>query len=89
MERSYIADIVKAAAFHGRILLKGFARTVFGSAVAGLIGLSVYGFMIIPSEGGYVAVCEFIAAMATLVVGLTCMYAFGGKKKSGRYVSRR
>jgi hypothetical protein len=86
MERSYITDIVKAAAFHGRILLKGFARTVFGSAVAGLIGLSAYGFMIIPQEGGYIAVCEFMVAIATTVVALCGMYTMGGKsRKKGGY----
>ena len=75
--------------YHCKIFLRGFVKVAYGAAVAGLLGLSVYGFFSIPSEGGYVAVCEFMAAMATLVVALTCMYAFGGRqKKSGRYVSR-
>ena len=81
--------VISSIVYHSRIFLRGFVNVVYGAAVAGLIGLAVYGFAAIPSEGGYVAVCEFIAAMATLVVALTCMYAFGGsKKRSGRYVSR-
>ena len=73
---------------HVKILARGLVRVLYGAAVAGLLGLAAYGFAAIPSEGGYVAVCDFIAAMATLLVALTCMYAFGGKqKKKGRFSS--
>lgn len=74
--------------YHGKILMRGFGRVVYGSAVAGLLGLAGYGFAAIPDEGGYVAVCEFIAAMATLVVALNGVYACGAKRrKSGRFSS--
>ena len=78
-------EVMQLIGFHGAILLMGFAKVLYGAAVAGLVGLAVYGFAAIPSEGGYVAVCEFIAAIVTLVVALSCMYAFGGKKKKHRY----
>ena len=75
-------------AYHSKIILRGLAKVLYGAAVAGLIGLSVYGFTAIPSEGGYVAVCDFIAAMATLVVALNGAYAFGARRtKKGKFSS--
>ena len=72
--------------YHVKILLRGFSKVLYGAVVAGLLGLSVYGFMAIPTEGGYVAVCDFIGAMATLISALNGMYAFGARrKKKGRF----
>lgn len=72
--------------FHGKILAKGFIRMLFGAATAGLFALAIYGFAMITSESGWTAVCEFIAATATVVVALSCMYAQGGvKKRRGGY----
>ena len=68
---------------HTKVLLKGLKRTVFGAATAGLIGLAVYGFYMIPTEDGYVAVCDFIASIATMFVAMTCMYAMGAGMKKG------
>lgn len=74
---------------HGKILLRGLAKTVYGTAVAGLVGLSVYGFVMIPSEGGYTAVCEFVVASLTMGMACGAMYAFGGcRKKHGRYAAK-
>ena len=83
---------VKESAFqiwhHVKILARGLLRVLYGAAVAGLLGLAAYGFAAIPSEGGYVAVCDFMVAMATLFIALTCMYALGGKqKKKSRFSS--
>lgn len=81
-----IRNAVHEIAYHVKVLVRGFGRVVYGTAVAGLLGLAVYGFLMIPDEGGYVAVCEFIAAMATLVVALNGMYACGARrKKNGRF----
>lgn len=78
--------VAKTIGLHGKILWKGFIRMLFGAATAGLIGLAVYGFTMIPSEGGWTAVCEFIASTATVVVALSCVYAQGGaKKRRGGY----
>ena len=61
---------------------------LYGAAVAGLFTLAAYGFVSIPSEGGYIAVCDFIAAIATLVVALNGAYAFGVRRtKKGRFSS--
>ena len=76
-----IKSVAKAIAVHGKILWKGFIRMLFGAATAGLIGLAAYGFIMIPSEGGWTAVCEFIGATATVVVAVSCVYAMGGAKK--------
>lgn len=81
-------EVAMKVGFHGKILLRGFTKVLYGSAVSGLIALAIYGFAAIPTEGGYIAVCEFIVAVATLVVAIGCMYAFGGKrKKKGRYAA--
>ncbi len=72
---------------HGRILLRGFVRMTYGAATAGLFLLAAYGFYMIPKEGGYTAVCDFIGAIATMSVALICMYHQGGgvKKRKGGY----
>lgn len=77
-------SIIKAAICHGKILGKGFVRTLYGACVAGLIGMTVYGFIMIPSEGGYMAVCDFVGAIATMVIAMTGMYAMGGNKKGAK-----
>lgn len=77
---------------HGKILLRGLAKTLYGTAVSGLAGLAVYGFVMIPTEGGYVAVCEFIVAALTLGIAVRAMYVFGGRKRKGnvgRYTARK
>ena len=76
-------EVMQMIGFHCAILLMGFVKVLYGAAIAGLIGLAVYGFAAIPYEDGYVAVCDFIAAITTLTVALTSMYAFGRKRKKG------
>lgn len=81
-------DFRKAAriiGYHGKILLKGFVKVLYGTAVSGLIGLAVYGFAMIPSEGGYTAVLDFVGAVATLCVAFGGMYSIGCRKKKGGY----
>lgn len=81
-----VKKAVREIGYHCKVLVKGFGRVVYGAAVAGLFGFAVYGFTVIPAEGGYVAVCDFIASMATLVIALNGMYACGARrKKNGRF----
>lgn len=81
-----IREAVYQIVYHCKILIRGLSKTLYGTGVAGLLFLAAYGFTSIPSEGGYVAVCEFIGSMATLVIALNGMYAFGArKKKNGRF----
>ena len=67
----------------GSCLLKGFFRMMFGAMTAGLFALAIYGFAMITSESGWIAVSEFVAAIATSVVALACMYSMGSTRKRG------
>lgn len=75
--------IAKAVWFHTLVLLKGLKRVVLGATTAGLIAFAVYGFRMIPTEGGYAAVLDFVAAIATMTLGMLCMYAMGAGYKRG------
>lgn len=68
----------------GITVLRGFIRTLYGALIAGLIGISIYGFIAIESESGYIAVFDFIAACATLTVAVSNLYVMGGKKHGKR-----
>ena len=84
MEAVQIKKAWKAFKFHTKIAWRGFYRTVYGAAVAGLIALAVYGFVSVTNETGWTAVCDFIASCATLVVALSNMYLMGCKKKGAK-----
>lgn len=77
--------VMQLIAFHCLVMIRGFVKVLYGAAVSGLIGLAVYGFAMIPSEGGYTAVLDFVGAVATLCVAFGGMYAIGSKKKKGGY----
>ena len=80
-----VKRMAKIVAFHGKILGKGFARMLCGMFTAGLLAVAVYAFAAIPSEDGYIAVCEFIAAVAAAVVAACCIYIMGGNpQKKGK-----
>jgi hypothetical protein len=72
------------ARFHASILFKGLARTLYGTLIAVMFGVSFYGFVSIANEDGYIAVFDFIASVATLVVAVCNMYCIGLKKRSGK-----
>lgn len=76
--------VMKPAKFHLEILLRGLGRTLYGAFITGLIAFAVYGFVLIKSEGGYAAVFDFVAAVATLVVALANAYVLGRKRKGGK-----
>ena len=70
--------------YHGKILCKGFVRMLIGAICAGLIAAAVYGFAMIPSEGGYAAVGDFVGAIIALVIAFGGVYIMGGKKKGDK-----
>ena len=76
-------SVWKIIRLHCRCLLKGFFRMMFGALTTGLFALAIYGFIMITSESGWLAVSDFVAAIATSVVALSCMYAMGGPRKRG------
>lgn len=83
MEATQIKRALENAKFHLRVMWRGFCRTVYGAAVAGLVAMAIYGFVSVTTETGWTAVCDFIASFATLVVALLNMYLVGGRKKGG------
>ena len=81
MKALQIKNACKTVKFHAKIAWRGFCRTLYGSVVAGLIALAIYGFVSVTTETGWTAVCDFIASCATLVVALSNMYFMGCRKK--------
>ena len=84
MEKVQIKKAWEAVKFHAKIAWRGFYRTLYGAAVAGLIAMAIYGFVSVTTEAGWTAVCDFIASCATLVVALSNMYLLGGRKKGAK-----
>ena len=81
MEAARIKMAFANVRFHLQIMWRGFCRTLYGAAVAGLIAMAIYGFVSVTTETGWSAVCDFVASCATLVVALSNMYFMGGRKK--------
>lgn len=81
MEATKIEIAFAKVKFHARIAWRGFCRTVYGAAVAGLLAIAVYRFASVAGETGWIAVCDFIAACATMIVALANMYLMGCNKK--------
>jgi len=74
----------KAIRMHGKILLKGFIKMLFGTMSAALIVLAVHGFCVIPRDVGYAAVGDFTLAVMSLGVAVFCVYIMGGNKKGAK-----
>ena len=84
MEALHIKKAWKVVKLHTKIAWRGFCRTLYGAAVAGLIALAIYGFVSVTTETGWTAVYDFIASCATLVVAMSNMYLMGGRKKGAK-----
>lgn len=84
MRKVNFKKVMKQAKAHADIMLRGLARTLYGALIAGLIAFAVYGFVLIKSENGYVAVFDFIAACATLILALANAYALGNKRRGAK-----
>lgn len=65
---------------HAKVMFRGFCKMLYGAAMAGLVIIAIYGYSVIPSEDGYVAVADFLVSTATMAVALISMYAFGCRK---------
>jgi hypothetical protein len=81
MDLEQIKKAWKAVKFHAKIAWRGFCRTLYGSFVAGLVAMAIYGFVSVTGESGWTAVCDFIASCATMVVAIVNMYWIGCTKK--------
>ena len=76
--------MMNAIVCHCKIFAKGFGRMLIGAINAGLIAAAVYGFAMIPNEGGYAAVGDFVGAIIALVIAFGGVYIMGGKKKGDK-----
>lgn len=85
MEAVQIKNAWKMVKFHTKIAWRGFYRTLYGAAVAGLIALTVYGFVSVTTETGWAAVFDFIASCATLIVAMCNVYRIGYNKKGAKH----
>lgn len=84
MKKVNFGRLLEQVKFHAEVILRGLARTVYGALVAGLIAVAVYGFVLIESESGYIAVFDFIASCATLTVAMSNVYLMGSKKRGSK-----
>ena len=84
MEAVQIKRSLANAKFHLRVMWRGFCRTVYGAAAAGLLAIAIYRFVSVAEENGWIAVFDFITACATLIVALSNMYLMGGRKKGAK-----
>jgi hypothetical protein len=84
MKKDNFEKALKQVKFHAGILLRGLARTLYGTINAGLIAFAIYGFVITKSEGGYAAVFDFVASCAVLMIALVNIYLLGCKKRGAK-----
>ena len=68
-----------------KILMRGFLKTMYGTLVTAFFAGAVYVFTLIPSEGGYTAVCAFMVATLMLLMACRAMYAFGYRRGKREY----
>lgn len=83
MRKVNYRNIVERIKFHSFVVLRGFIRTTFGAITAGMIGLAIYGFIMIESESGYLAVFDFVGSCALVIVAMCNVYLMGGKRHGG------
>ena len=84
MNKNDFARVTWHIGRHGKVLLRGFVKMMHGTLTAGLIGMAVYCFAMIPSESGYLAVCDFVGAVANLAMSMVGMYALGASRRRAR-----
>lgn len=85
MEATNIKKAWKAVKFYAKVAWRGFCRTLYGALIAGLMAMAIYGFVSLSVETGWVAVWDFVASCATLLVALSNMYFIGTNKKGGKH----
>ena len=69
--------------FHVKVLWRGFCRTIYGAAIAGLMAIAVFWFFSVDKGNGWMAVFKFSVACVLLIEGLWQMYLLGNNKKCG------
>ena len=84
MEVARIKIAFAKVKFYARVLWRGFCRTVYGSLIALLIAMAIYGFVSITTKTGWAAVWRFVVACVLLSEGIGNMYFMGRKKNRSR-----
>lgn len=79
-----LEKIMKRIRYHGSFLLKGFGVMLAGTSIAALLAVSIYGLFVVPTCGGYAAVCDFLVAIGGMSLAVVCMYTLGGGKKGAK-----
>lgn len=69
---------MKKIAYH---FFKGVIRAVAGAALAGVCCLAVLAFCRVTKDTGYMAVVDFVGAVAMLTVSVMGVYWIGGGRK--------
>ncbi len=72
---------VRVMAYHALVLLRGFMKVLYGALASAMVVAAVIGFTAVSSDGGYMAVLDFLAAVAALCAALGSMYIIGGSRK--------
>lgn len=84
MDKIRVADLKGNAGYYANIIGLGVFKALHGTAVAVLIGVSIYGFASINILSGWLAVGAFLACCATFAVGISNIYIMGLKaERSG------
>ena len=58
-------------------LCKGLYRSFCGTFTTALLALAVYGFVMVSTEGGWVAVAYFVISVTVLFLFGVCVYYMG------------
>ena len=70
-------------AYRSKILFRGFLKTLFGAFMTALMVAGCYGLFVVPKEGGYVAVGDFLASVCIINIAIGGMYFMGRPVKKG------
>lgn len=79
--KSYFKKMSRKCGFHGMILLKGFIKMLCGTILTAVIAVGIYGFTVVPAEGGYAAVGDFLISTCATLAAMGGMYLMGGTGK--------
>lgn len=81
MDKARIDKTYQKISFHLRIMLHGFFRAVCGAAVACMIAIAIYGFVLVSDKSGWAAVLTFISSMSMLTAAALYIYVIGHDTK--------
>lgn len=75
--------MMEAIKYHAQVMGRGFVRMLVGAVTAAFAAAAVYGFVVVPGEGGYAAVADFVLAILALFIAFSGVYIMGGSPKKG------